>query len=133
MNVDAHRAKAEAIEQSLSRCTVTDYETVIEACMLAGTHWFNIALHTRGLVATDHDAMHAEFLTVGQRRRIDCVLPAALAALDTIESFRTPYVRGDLPGGAHAAQRALESLAELKGAAMHGRSLEPRRDRGAGA
>jgi hypothetical protein len=119
MNADAHRAKAEAIEQSLARCTTADYETVIEACMLAGTHWFNLALHAMELLPDDHDAMHAEFLTVGERRKIACVLPAALAAIDTIESLRTPYVRGDLPGGAQAAQRALGSLAELKRAAMH--------------
>jgi hypothetical protein len=119
MNAGAHRAKADAIEQSLARCTTADYETVIEACMLAGTHWFNVALHATELLPVDHDAMHAEFLTVGQRRRIACVLPAALAALDAIESLRTPYVRGDLPGGARAAERALDSLAELKRAAMH--------------
>ena len=122
MNVDTHRAKAESIEQSLARCTTADYETVIEACMLAGTHWFNIALHEAGLLAVDHDAMHAEFLTIGQRRRIAYVLPTALAALDTIESFRTPFVRGDLSGGEQAAQRALDCLAELKRAAVHARS-----------
>jgi hypothetical protein len=122
MNADAHRAKAEAIERSLARCTTADYETVIEACMLAGTHWFNLALHAAGLLAAEHDAMHAEFLTLGQRRRIGCVLPGALAALDTIESLRTPYVRGDLPGGAEAAQRALDALAELEHAALHRRS-----------
>jgi hypothetical protein len=133
MKVAAHRAKAETIEQSLARCTTTDYETIIEACMLAGTHWFNIALHETRLLAIDNDAMHAEFLAAGQRRRIACVLPAALAALDMIESFRTPYVRGDISGGERAAQRALECLAELKRAAMHGRSLETRRDVGAGA
>ena len=119
MNATAHRAKAEAIERSLGRCTTADYETVIEACMLAGTHWFNLALHGTGLLPLDHDAMHAEFLTIGQRRKIACVLPAALAALDTIESLRTPYVRGDLADGPHAAQRALDCLAELRRAAMH--------------
>ena len=122
MNVDAHRAKAQAIERSLSWCTTADYETVIEACMLAGTHWFNVALHETGLSAIDHDAMHAEFLAVGERRRIACVLPTALAALDMIESLRTPYVRGDMSGGERAAQRALDCLAELGRAAMHVRS-----------
>ena len=40
MKIDEHRAKALAIERSLARCTTADYETVIEAAMLAGTHWF---------------------------------------------------------------------------------------------
>lgn len=123
MNPDAHRAKAEKIEHSLARCTTADYETVIEGCMLAGTHWFNIALHQSNLLPVDHDAMHAEFLTVGQRRKVAVVLPAALEALDIIESLRTPYVRGDLPGGEQAAQRALACLAELKRVAAHAPSL----------
>ena len=59
MNVEAHRAKAESIERSLARCTTADYEIVIEGCMLAGTHWFNMALHRTGLLPEDQDAMHA--------------------------------------------------------------------------
>jgi hypothetical protein len=117
MKVAAHRAKAESIERSLSRCTPADYETVIEGCMLAGTHWFNIALHDAQLLPPEQDAMHAEFMTVGQRRKVAIVMPAALAALDLIESLRAPYVRGDLAGGEDAARRALASLAELRRAA----------------
>lgn len=118
MRIDVHRAKAESIERSLSRCAVADYETVIEGCMLAGTHWFNMALHQAGVLPRDKDAMHSEFLTARQRRKVAVLLPTALAALDMIESFRTPYVRGDLAGGEQAAQRALECLAELKRVAM---------------
>ncbi|MEO8303698.1 MAG: hypothetical protein ABI724_06235 [Betaproteobacteria bacterium] len=114
MNVVAHRAKADSVERSLARCSAADYETIIEGCMLAGTHWFNVALHRVGLMATDADAMHAEFLSVGQRRKIAIVLADALAGLDTIESLRTSHVRGDLAGGEAAAQRALACLAQLK-------------------
>lgn len=117
MKLDAHRAKATSIERSLARCTPSDYETVIEGCMLAGTHWFNIALHEAGLVPVDRDAMHAEFMTVGERRKVATLMPAALAALDTIESLRTPHVRGDIEGGEDAARRALACLAELRRAA----------------
>jgi hypothetical protein len=118
MKADAHRAKAASIERSLARCTTADYETVIEACMLAGTHWFNLGLHRAGLLAEDQDAMHAEFLSGPQRRKAAVMLPAALAALDRIESFRTPYVRGDLDGGEEAAAQALESLATLRRIAL---------------
>ncbi len=120
MKVDEHRAKADLIERSLSRCTVRDYETVIEACMLAGTHWFNIALHEASLMPPDHDAMHAEFLSGADRRKARILIQDVLAALDEIEALRTPYVRGDLPGGEQAAQRALECLAELRRNAMRG-------------
>lgn len=114
MTPHEHRAKAEAVERSLARCTPADYETVIEACMLAGTHWFNIALHRTGVVEAPNDAMHAEFLSGAQRRKARLVVPVALEALDEIEALRTPFVRGDLTGGEEAAQRALACLAVLR-------------------
>jgi hypothetical protein len=113
MNIGDHLAKAERITASLSRCTVADYETVIEACMLAGTHWFNLALHVATLRPEEADVMHSEFLSVGERRKIEASLPGLLAPIDLIEQLRTGYVRGDLPGGEKAAARALAKLSEL--------------------
>jgi len=116
MKIDEHRAKARNIERSLLRCTLDDYETVIEGCMLAGTHHFNILLHDRGS-PLEQDVMHAEFLSVAVRRKSRVMMPGVLEALDEIERFRTSYVRGDLPGGTQAAQRALECLDVLRSAA----------------
>jgi hypothetical protein len=113
MKIADHFAKAERITASLSRCTVADYETVIEAAMLAGTHWFNLALHAAKLRPEEADAMHSEFLSVGERRKIEATLPGLLAPLDAIEELRTGYVRGDLPEGEMAASRALANLSEL--------------------
>jgi hypothetical protein len=118
MKIDAHRAKAERIERSLRRCAVADHETVIEGCMLAGTHWLNILLHRHLLSAPESDAMHAEFMSVADRRKAAVVIPDALRALDRIEALRTTHVRGDLDGGPDAAQRALGSLALLREQAL---------------
>ena len=118
MNSDAHRDKAFGIERSLARCTRSDYETVIEGCMLAGTHWFNVALHEADILPSRQDVMHAEFLSGGLRRKLAILVPEALAALDAIESLRTPHVRGDLPGGEEAARHALECLGALKRIAL---------------
>ena len=49
MTPQEHRAKAERIERSLAKCGPTDYEMKIEAAMLAGTHWLNLALHRMGV------------------------------------------------------------------------------------
>lgn len=114
MNVEAHRAKAERIERSLARLTPTDYEMVVEASMLAGTHWLNLLLHRVGLSTPDRDAMHAEFMTAADRRKAAVLVRPALDALDTIEALRTSHVRGDLPDGEAAAQRALDALAVLR-------------------
>ena len=120
MKTQCHRLKAENIERSLARCDVADYETVIEGAMLAGTHWFNIVLHQAALMPVERDAMHAEFMTAGDRRKVLATVPDALHALDEIERLRTPYVRGDMPGGERAAQIALASLARLRHMAVAG-------------
>ena len=118
MRSEDHRAKAHSIERSLARCTAADYEAVIEAAMLAGTHWFNILLHRTRVLPVAHDAMHAEFLSPEIRRKVLAAAPEALHALDEIERLRTPYVRGDMPGGERAATHALACLARLKEQAL---------------
>lgn len=110
MNIQAHVSKAEAIERSLARLTPADYEMVIEACMLAGTHWFNLILHAGQVFPPEQDAMHAEFMTVADRRKASVISAAALDAMDAIEAMRTTHVRGDLSGGEAAARLALERL-----------------------
>ncbi len=64
------------------------------------------------------DAMHAEFLSTDERRSALAAVPDALHALDEIEGYRTPHVRGGMPGGPHAAQRALECLSRLRNSAL---------------
>ena len=118
MKIADHQAKAASIERSLERCSAADYETVIEGAMLAGTHWLNILLHRKGLSTEERDAMHAEFLPLGERRRLAVVLPDALRALDEIERLRTLHVRGDMPDGERAAVTALDCLARLRQAAL---------------
>jgi hypothetical protein len=114
MNEQLHRDKAENIDRSLRSLDVDHFEAVIEGTMLAGTHWFNILLHRAGLAAETSDAMHAEFLSVGARRKVAVLLPTALAALDEIEALRTTHVRGDMADGPGAARRALACLAVLQ-------------------
>jgi hypothetical protein len=120
MNESLHRNKALRIERSLQSLDVDHFEAVIEGTMLAGTHWFNILLHRAGLAAENADAMHSEFLSVGARRKVALLLPAALAALDEIEALRTTHVRGDMPDGPNAARRAMACLAVLRDQALAG-------------
>lgn len=113
-----HRAKATRIERSAKTCAATDYETLIEAAMLAGTHWLNYYLHLVGLTTVAHDIMHAEHVTVAERRRIGLVRPGLLDAMDRIEALRAPYVRGNVEGGSAAAREAQSLLAQLREAAL---------------
>lgn len=114
MRMTDHRAKAARIEGSLEKCRSSDYETVVEGCMLAGTHWFNILLHGAGISPEDRDTMHAEFMSAADRRRLRALFPEALEAMDQIEALRTAHVRGDLPGGADAASVARACLETLR-------------------
>ncbi|MEO8848862.1 MAG: hypothetical protein ABI440_09580 [Casimicrobiaceae bacterium] len=115
MNIDEHQAKAESIERSLACCTHEDYETIIEGCMLAATHRLNILMHRRGL-PLEQDMMHAEFLSMAERRRVRVMLPGVIEAMDEVERARTMHVRGDMDGGPQAATRALACLGVLQDA-----------------
>ena len=114
MSPSAHAERAERIGASLARCEVGDYEVIIEGVMFAGTHWLNAALHVTGVTAYECDALHSEFLTLGERRRIAIVLPTLIEGLDEIEDMRAPYVRGAEPRGEVAGRRALSFLDQIR-------------------
>ena len=96
MKPEFHRMKAERIACSMQKLTDADYETIIEACMLAGTHWFNFARHRMAIAGSERDIMHAEYLDGAQRVEISLLAPSLLSALDEIEGYRAGFVRGDM-------------------------------------
>lgn len=123
MRSAAHRRKAERIMRSLTKCAVSDHEALIEGAMLAGTHWFNLALHDFGLLPVDRDVMHAEFLTAAERLKIALVAREMVEALEAIEQSRALFVRGTAPGGEDAARRATECLSRIHEAALRARPI----------
>ncbi|MCC6592879.1 MAG: hypothetical protein IT479_06345 [Xanthomonadales bacterium] len=110
MKAQGHRSKAERIERSLVALGESDWEMKIEAAMLAGTHWANYALHRRGVTADAEDVVHTSMLVVNMLRKYSIVEGDLLRDLAEIEELRPLHVRGDVPGGAHAAGRALQLL-----------------------
>jgi hypothetical protein len=102
------------IKTALQKLTVADYEAVIEAAMLAGTHWFNSALHVMNLTDVHSDVMHAQYLSGDLRLKISLAAPAMLSSLDEIEMMRPRYVRGNVTGGEEAAKRALVLLEVIR-------------------
>lgn len=109
-----HRDKAERIERSLAKLTDSDWEIRIEAAMLAGTHWVNYVLHKSGVSGMSEDMVHASMCMVSVLRKYKLAEPDLIAQLEEIEELRPQFVRGDMDGGADAANRALELL-ELMG------------------
>lgn len=118
MTPSRHRNKAQRIERSMAAVDADHFEAIIEGAMLAGTHWFNLLLHRSALLPETTDAMHAEFLPLGARRRVRVALADALDAMDRIEALRTTHVRGDMPDGTAAAREALAALAVLREQAL---------------
>jgi hypothetical protein len=118
MSPAEHRAKAEKIERSLTKCGPSDYEMRIEAAMLAGTHWLNLALHQLDVTPPQADVMHTYLLTVNELRRLRVADAGLLDALTEIEDIRPAYVRGNHPGGEKAGERALALLAVIRRKAL---------------
>jgi hypothetical protein len=118
MNPELHRSKAERIARSLEKCTAADYEALIEGAMLAGTHWFNYALHAYGLRAPEQDVMHAEFLTKAERAKLVLVSQDLVEALEEVEASRAMFVRGSAAGGEEMGRRALELLNRIRSIAI---------------
>lgn len=114
MKPQEHEAAAMRIENSLRKCGPDDHEIVIEAAMLAGSHWLNAHLHRLGATQAAQDVMHTYLLVVNELRRLSVAAPQAVAALGTIEDMRPAYVRGTHPGGREAAQRALSLLETIR-------------------
>ena len=123
MTPEFHRDKARRITRAMRHFTARDYEAVIEGCMLAGTHWFNAALHRFGLRPDDRDVLHAEYLHNADRVRINIVAPRMLKAIDEIEAARALYVRGNVGNGGRAARRALRNLAIIEETARKARPI----------
>ncbi len=108
-----HRERAERIERSLAALTDADWEIRIEAAMLAGTHWANVALHRRGVTAEAEDVVHTFMCTVNALRKYMLAEEGMLLQLEEIEELRPLYVRGDVEGGPAAARHALELLRDI--------------------
>jgi hypothetical protein len=120
MRTAEHRAIAQRIERSLSKCETADYEMKIEAAMLAGTHWLNAALHRTGTTEVEQDVFHTYLLTVNEYRRLEVADKGLVAALAEIEDLRPPFVRGNRSGGERAAERAVALLAQIRSRAVGG-------------
>jgi hypothetical protein len=114
MQPHEHRAAAARIERSIAKCHPGDHEILIEAAMLAASHWLNARLHESGIRSESDDVMHTYLLTVNECRRLSVAEPEAVAALVAIEDMRPGFVRGDQPGGDDAAQAALRLLGRIR-------------------
>ena len=103
MDPKKHLDKAARLEKTMRKLDpAEDGETIIENCMLAGTHLLNAALHH--VKVSEADLIHSDLLAIDRAKglaiapRFEIVRPelrAAFAALQKIESVRPEFIRGE--------------------------------------
>src|SRR6218665_323476 len=70
MKPEDHQAAAQRIERSMRKCGLDEHEILIEAAMLAGSHWLNAHLHRLGATQPAQDVVHTYLLVVNGVRRL---------------------------------------------------------------
>jgi len=93
MKIEEHVDKCMRIERSATKFNQdADYEMFVEACMLAGTHLLNAALHGIGITPDGSDLLHSD------KPNLDVAVPTEIAEmmrkLKQIEDLRSGYLRG---------------------------------------
>lgn len=89
-----------------------DYETIIEICMLAGTHYLNAALHDVKLTTEVGDLLHSDKPEINFQ--IPSWLQPAFVSMKFIEDLRPPFVRGAEPFDVKYAERCLREYRAVK-------------------
>lgn len=122
MEPSDHLKKAARLEDTMRKLSAADDgETIIENCMLAGTHLVNAALHHARV--SEADIIHSDLLAIDRKKGLAIApgfpveraeLKAAFEALAKIESVRPAYIRGNRDCTAALATEILQAYDRLK-------------------
>ena len=116
MKIDDHLQKLRGMEKTLKKLDEeTDYETIVELCMLISAHYVNAALHKLRITPADRDIKHNKLAGEIERRRVREL--GVRAAIDTLEQLRPRHVYGRGSDGG-VAKRALKMIGEVREACM---------------
>jgi len=115
MKIKDHVEKAERIENSMkTKLDVhADYETVIENCMLAGTHYLNAVLHAKGVTEETFDVLHSDKPKF-EKPDGDELLNQCLANMKYIEDLRPYHVRGVDPYREEVGTSSIDAFEKVK-------------------
>ena len=113
MKNEDHLQKLKAMEKTLNKLDEkTDYETIVELCMLISAHYVNAALHKLRITPIDRDIKHNRLAGEIGRRRVAELLEVR-EAIDTLEQLRPRHVYGKGSNG-EVAKRALEAIGKVR-------------------
>jgi len=112
MKPDDHINKSKSMERTLHKLDeVTDYETIVELCMLISAHNVNAALHSLNVTPIDRDIKHNKLSGEIKRRRVRELIRIC-DAIDSLEGLRPRHVYGK-GGDGDVAKNALKILKEV--------------------
>jgi hypothetical protein len=115
VRADSHFDKADRLEASMTRLDPDDnYETIIENCMLAGTHYLNGALHIAGVLPPIQHLLHSDEPPTTYWATVPEPLRPAFSAMKFIEDLRPRLVRGDEVYAVGLAGQCLSSYHAVK-------------------
>lgn len=113
MRLEDHLGKAESMEATLNKLDgETDYEAIIELCMLISAHYSNAALHELRVTPIDRDIRHTKLAGEMKRRSVRELLRAC-EAIEVLEKLRPRHIYGRGSDG-EVAEQALELMEEVK-------------------
>lgn len=117
MKPENHLRKAEDMEATLSKLNKeTDYEAIIELCMLISAHYSNAALHELRVTPIDRDIKHTKLAGLVKRRSVD-ELSDIRKTIDALEKLRPRHIYGKGSDG-KTAEQALRMLEKVKETCM---------------
>jgi hypothetical protein len=117
MKIEDHLQKLGAMEKTLTKLDKeTDYEAVVELCMLVSAHYLNAALHKLRITPPDRDIKHNRLAGEIRRRKVEELL-GILDAVNGLEQLRPRHVYGSGSDG-DVAKRAAGLLKKVKEACM---------------
>jgi len=113
MKPDDHLEKLKGMERTLGKLDpASDYEAMLELCMLISSHYVNACLHRLGITPVDRDLKHNKLAGEIQRRRVE-KLSALGDPIDGLEKLRPRHVYGKGRDGG-VAKLAMKNLAEVR-------------------
>lgn len=117
MKIEDHLQKLKAMERTLNKLDgPSDYEAIVELCMLISAHYMNAALHRLRVTLADRDIKHNRLAGETKRRHVEELLGVE-EAINALEQLRPRHVYGRGSDG-EVAMRALENLEKVREACM---------------
>jgi hypothetical protein len=114
VKISDHVNKVRRVEKTMTKKLDPngDYETSVEAYMLAGTHLLNAILHKLSITKEGSDLLHSD------KPALDVPIPAELqqvfSAMKFIEDLRPNYLRGTKVWNASDGKQCMERYRSVK-------------------